>query len=133
MGEHANKNPFLEHMGLKLIRWEHDLAEFEMQILPWQLNRQGILQGGVVSTLLDAACGYAGLYSAEGEPEVHGFTLSLAIDFIASTKVGKLKAIGKKIGGGKQIFFARSEIYSEDGKLIASGQGSFKYRVSEGS
>jgi uncharacterized protein (TIGR00369 family) len=125
----TDNNPFLEKMGLKLMRWEKDEVEFQMEILPWQLNRQGILQGGVMSTLLDAACGYAGLYSAPGEPEVHGFTLSLAVDFIGSCKSGKLRAIGQRIGGGRQIFFARAEVFNETNVLVASGQGSFKYRL----
>ena len=128
MGSELDNSPFLSHMGLKLTKWEEGQAHFEMKIAPWQLNRQGVLQGGVVATLLDAVCGYAGLYSAPGEPLVNGFTISLSVDFVANTQVGTLKAIGTKIGGGKQIFFARGEIFAEDGRLIASGQGSFKYR-----
>lgn len=125
-----DNSPFLSHMGLKLTHWEEGLAHFEMEIAPWQLNRQGVLQGGVVATLLDAVCGYAGLYSGPGQPRVNGFTISLSVDFVASSQVGKLRAIGTKIGGGKQIFFSRGEISAEDGRLIASGQGSFKYRRS---
>ncbi|UYL07746.1 PaaI family thioesterase [Bdellovibrio sp. SKB1291214] len=121
-------NPFLEHMGIKLIKWSEGAAEFEMPIQTWHMNRQGALQGGVVSTLVDAACSYAGFYSPPGSPEVHGVTITLNVNFVSSTKQGTLHAKAKKIGGGKNIFFSEAEVYADDGALIASGQGSFKYR-----
>ncbi|WP_413557102.1 PaaI family thioesterase [Bdellovibrio sp. HCB209] len=121
-------NPFLQHMGINLLQWSEGYAEFEMPIQDWHMNRQGALQGGVVSTLVDAACGYAGLYSPAGSPEVHGVTITLNVNFVSSTKKGRLIAKAKKIGGGRNIFFAEAEVYSDEGILIASGQGSFKYR-----
>ena len=121
-------NPFLEHMGIKLLKWSEGYAEFEMPIQTWHMNRQGALQGGVVSTLVDAACSYAGFYSPPGSPEVHGVTITLNVNFVSSTKQGTLIAKAKKIGGGKNIFFSEADVFASDGTLIASGQGSFKYR-----
>jgi uncharacterized protein (TIGR00369 family) len=124
-------NPFIEKMGIKLLSWSDGFAEFEMPIQPWHMNRQGALQGGVVSTLVDAACGYAGLYSAPGDPEVHGVTITLNVNFVASANSGVLFAKAHKIGGGRKIFFSEAEVRTEGGTLIASGQGSFKYRSSK--
>ncbi len=121
-------NPFLEKMGIKLLNWADGVAEFEMPIQPWHMNRQGALQGGVVSTLIDAACGYAGLYSVPGAPEVHGVTITLNVNFVASANSGTLIAKARKIGGGRKIFFSEAEVRTENGTLIASGQASFKYR-----
>lgn len=128
---HPNVNPFLERMGILLTKWEDGVAEFRMPIQPWHMNRQGALQGGVVATIVDAACGYAGLYSAPGEPKVHGVTITLNVNYVAGVSSGTLVARGKKIGGGKTIFFAEAEVTTDDGKLIASGQASFKYRRGE--
>lgn len=124
-------NPFLTQMGIQLLKWSDGSAEFEMPIQPWHMNRQGALQGGVVSTLVDAACGYAGFYSPPGAPEVHGVTITLNVNFVASTNHGKLIAKARKIGGGRKIFFSEAEVYTEEGVLIASGQGSFKYRTNK--
>ncbi|QDK38299.1 PaaI family thioesterase [Bdellovibrio sp. NC01] len=122
-------NPFLAQMGIKLLKWEEGYAEFEMPIQTWHMNRQGALQGGVVSTLVDAACGYAGFYAPPGQPEVHGVTITLNVNFVSSTNSGVLKAVAKKIGGGRKIFFSEAQVFTETGVLIASGQGSFKYRT----
>jgi len=121
-------NPFLERMGIQITKWEEGVAEFEMPIQPWHMNRQGALQGGVVSTLIDAAAGYSGLYSAPGEPEIHGVTITLNVNFVSSVSTGVLHVKAHKIGGGRKIFFSEAQVYTEAGVLIASGQASFKYR-----
>ena len=56
-------NPFLETLGIQRSAWREGFAEFQLRVQPALLNRQQILQGGVIATMLDAACGYAGLYS----------------------------------------------------------------------
>lgn len=121
-------NPFLQHMGIEITRWEEGIAEFKMPIQPWHMNRSGHLQGGVVSTVVDAACGYAGMYSAPGQPEVHGVTITLNVNFVSGVKAGVLYVKAKKIGGGRKIFFSEAQAFDQDGVLIASGQASFKYR-----
>jgi uncharacterized protein (TIGR00369 family) len=123
-------NPFLQHMGIEITKWEEGIAEFRMPIQPWHMNRSGHLQGGVVSTVVDAACGYAGMFAAPGQPEVHGVTITLNVNFVSGVKAGVLHVRAKKIGGGRKIFFSEAEVYDQDEVLIASGQASFKYRTS---
>lgn len=40
-------NPFLQSLGIELVRWAKDEAEFHMPIQPQHLNRQGMLHGGL--------------------------------------------------------------------------------------
>lgn len=129
-GDESNPNSFLEHMGIELKNWQEGMAEFRMPIQSWHMNRQMSLQGGVVATLIDAACGYAGLYSKPGEPQLQAVTITLNVNYVAGAKEGTLIAVGKRIGGGRTIFFAEAEVRTEAGVLIASGQASFKYRTS---
>jgi len=118
-------NPFLESLAVELTEWKNGYAELTMPIRPETLNRQRVLQGGAIATLLDAAAGYAGLYS-EGAP-VHAFTLSLTISYLD-------KGLGEKVIGkgflerkGRSVFFARAEAWVDGKVLIASAQGVFKY------
>jgi len=122
-------NPFLQHMGIQITKWSEGIAEFRMPIQTWHMNRAGALQGGVVSTLVDAACGYAGMYAPPGAPEIHGVTITLNVNFVAGVKAGVLNVAAKKIGGGRKIFFSEAQVFDENGTLIASGQASFKYRL----
>jgi uncharacterized protein (TIGR00369 family) len=128
--EKTFSNPFLERMGFKLIKWEEGIAEFEMPIQPWHMNRQASLHGGVVSTLVDTACGFAGLYAPPEAPELQAVTITLNVNFVSSVNSGTLIVKGKKVGGGRKIFFSEAKVFTPDGVLIASGQASFKYRNS---
>lgn len=120
-------NPFLEALGAQLVRWREGYAELTMPIHSGNLNRQRVLQGGAIATLLDAACGYAGLYSAEGEPDIHGFTLSLTVNYLDQGLGGSVTAKGFLERKGRSIYFARGEAWVDEKLLIASAQGTFKY------
>jgi uncharacterized protein (TIGR00369 family) len=124
----ATQNPFLEMLGMRLVRWTESEAEFALELEPRHLNRQGILQGGLTATLLDAACGYAGLFVAPGSAPMHAATLALSINYVSASRQGTLHAIGKRAGGGRNIYFSHGEVRGSDGVLVATGQGTFKYR-----
>jgi uncharacterized protein (TIGR00369 family) len=122
------ENPFLHMLGLDLIRWDSSGVEFELELQPWHLNRQSKLQGGVIATLLDVACGYAGLFTQPGEAARHGATLSLSTNFLASISKGTVRATGRHTGGGRNLYFSEAQVVSTSGMLLATAQGTFKYQ-----
>ena len=132
MSDFILDNPFLEFLDARLVAWSSGYAEFRMPIQARNLNRQGVLQGGAVATLLDAACGYAGLYAAEGEPAIHGFTLSLTVNYLDTGLGESVTAKGFIERQGRSIFFSRGEAWVDDKLLIASAQGTFKYAGTHG-
>ncbi|QIM53413.1 PaaI family thioesterase [Hydrogenophaga crocea] len=119
-------NPFLELIGVRQTQWCEGYAEFELPVQPCLLNRQGVLQGGVLSTLLDVACGYAGLYSPPGHEPLHGHTVSLTVNFINKGASGVVVAKGFLVQRARTLFFARGEAWLDGTLLLASAQGSFK-------
>lgn len=123
-------NPFLELIGARLVRWEQGYCEWELDIAPYHLNSQGSLQGGVIATLLDAACGYSGFFREPGEPVLRTATISLTVHYMAKATQGRLLARGRRVGGGKSVFFAEAELIREDGAPIAKASGSFRSQPS---
>jgi uncharacterized protein (TIGR00369 family) len=119
-------NPFLESLGAMFTEWRAGYAEFTMPVLPEHLNRQNVLQGGAIATLLDAACGYAGLHTTEDVP-LHAFTLSLTVNYLDRGLGSKAVAKGFLERQGRSIYFCRGEAWIDDRLLIASAQGTFKY------
>ena len=119
---------FADLLGYELADWQEDYAEITLEVQRKHLNRSGVVHGGVITTLIDTACGYCGCYSAPGETPRRAFTLSLTCNFIGAAKEGqRLTASARRSGGGKSIFFADCEVRDEEGRLIGSGQGNFKY------
>jgi acyl-coenzyme A thioesterase PaaI-like protein len=86
-----------------------------------------VVQGGLIATLLDVACGYAGLYSADPERPVHGLTLSLTCNFLDRGLGDIIVAKGFVERKGGSIYFARGEAWMDSTLLVATAQGTFKY------
>ena len=120
-------NPLLEYLGIRQVATAPGRCEFRLDVLPRHLNRSGSLHGGAVATLLDAACGYAGLHAEDGSaPPAQAVTVMLTISYLGRVDAGRIRALGRVIGGGRKLYFSTAELIAEDGRLIATAQGSFK-------
>jgi uncharacterized protein (TIGR00369 family) len=119
-------NPLLDHLGVRLVDAGPGRCEFRLDIEPRHLNRSGSLHGGVTATMLDAACGYSGLHTGTGEPPANAVTVMLAISYLGRAHEGGLRAVGRVTGAGRRMYFAAAELLADDGRLIATAQGSFK-------
>ncbi|QBY56251.1 PaaI family thioesterase [Cupriavidus oxalaticus] len=125
-------NPSLCHLGIRLEEISEGRAIFSLDVNERHRNRIGSLQGGVIATLLDAACGYAGLYEATGKPLQNAVTVTLTINYLRKASGGTLRAVGTVTKAGRKIYFATSELVNEAGELIATAQGAFMRAVQPG-
>ena len=126
---HPLNNPFLEWMGIILNDWSEGYAEMHLPMSANLGNRTGRVQGGVICTLLDSVAGYSGLYTAPGEPALKALTLSLTTNFIGAGDGEMLMAKGFVEKKGRNIFFARSEVWLDNDLLLATAVGTFKYSL----
>ena len=116
-------------LDYRLTVWRQDYAEIMVEVAAKHLNRSGVLHGGVTATLIDAACGYSGVHSADPAHVRRTVTLSMTVNFIGQVDRGQiLTAKANRIGGGRQIFFSRCDVVDETGRLVATGEGTFRYR-----
>ena len=119
---------FADLVGYKLEVWEQDVAEIALTVDKRHLNRSGVMHGGVLATLIDTACSYAGCYTQKGAEPRRSFSLSLTCNFIGTATQGqRLVARARRSGGGRSLFFANCEVLDEDGRIVGNGQGTFKY------
>lgn len=120
-------NPALESIGTRITCWRDDYVELELPVTPAMLNRSGVVHGGTICTLLDAATGYSGLYSPPGEPALHAVTLSLTSNFMNNGVGKRLMAKGEVERKGRSIYFSRAEVWLDDELLVATGVATMKY------
>ena len=127
-GENApnDVNPLLDYLGIRLAAWTPGRSVFHLTVEPRHLNRSGSLQGGVIATLLDAACGYAGLRTTLETEAGQAVTVMLTISYLAKTNEGELTATGTLTTAGDRLYFASGELVDQNGRLIATAQGTFK-------
>jgi uncharacterized protein (TIGR00369 family) len=119
---------FRDLLGFHIDSWEPDLARLSLTVDKRHLNRSRRLHGGVLTSLIDSACGLAGCFTAEGEAPKRAMTLSMSAQFLAGAKEGdRLIAEAHCSGRGKSIYFARCQVRNQDGHLIGQGDGTFKF------
>jgi uncharacterized protein (TIGR00369 family) len=119
-------------LGFRMAEWRADYVRLEVTIEERHLNRSGIVHGGVLSTLLDAACGYAGIYPTEpgGAPR-RAVTLTLTTSYVGQSRTGVLSCIAVRRGGGRAVFIASAEVRDAAGALLAIGEGTYRYIAEE--
>ncbi|OWW18119.1 PaaI family thioesterase [Noviherbaspirillum denitrificans] len=120
-------NPALESMGVRITAWRTDHVELELLLLPTMRNRSGVVHGGTICALLDAATGYAGLFSPPGEEPLHAVTLSLTSNFLSNGTGTRLSATGTVEKKGRSIYFSRAEVWLDGETLVATGVATMKY------
>jgi uncharacterized protein (TIGR00369 family) len=111
--------PAITATGAKLVEIDRGraLVHFEPQLVHCNALRQ--VHGGVVSTLLDTAIGYAVVSAL---PFGDGFsTVQLNVNFIRAIRPGEGTATieSRLVRQGRRIIVAEAEIRSADGKLCA--------------
>ncbi|MEX0760683.1 MAG: PaaI family thioesterase [Tistlia sp.] len=126
---HGLSGGFRDLVGYRLLRWEEGYAEVGLLLEAHHRNRTGVLHGGVLATLIDAACGYAGTWCSVPANARRAFTLSLTSQFIAAGQIGeRILAKATRTGGGRTIYFSSAEVFGEDGRLIGRGDGTFRLK-----
>src|SRR5687767_1594580 len=122
-------SPFLELLGAKVEEWRDGYVRISLQIEPQHLNRSGFIHGGVLATLLDHGGGLCGLYCTEAGNRRYGMTLSLTCNFTSQAKTGKVFVTGTRTTAGRKIFFAQTDVRTEEGVVLATGSSVCRFRT----
>jgi len=114
-------------VGYRIAELADGYAVIELDVDARHLNRSDVVHGGVYTTLIDAAGGYAGSYTGHPNNLGRALTLSVNASFLGSAASGRLRAIARRTGGGRRVFFSSIEVVDESGNLLATGEGVYRY------
>ncbi|MCE8009775.1 PaaI family thioesterase [Aestuariivita sp.] len=91
-------------------------------------NRNGMLHGGIIAMLLDAACGFtASMRLGDGNALTPLVTVQLNVSFVSEAAVGRrVTATGHPSGGGRKIAHIYGELKDEEGRMLATATGVFR-------
>ncbi|HQA07413.1 MAG TPA: PaaI family thioesterase [Syntrophomonadaceae bacterium] len=116
----VENTPFYKMMGIYLTALGPGEAEIQLKATPQHTNPLGLLHGGVLMSIADAAMG-----NAIRSLGIKGVTADCSTSFIASASLyGLLQAKGKVVKAGKRLVFARAEVFS-NGQMVADVKGTF--------
>jgi uncharacterized protein (TIGR00369 family) len=123
-----DESPFLSYLGTELLEWSDGHVRIGLQLRPHHLNRSGVVHGGVLAALMDHGGSFSGLYCTVSGNRRYSMTLSLTSNYLGQDRSGYLTVIGERTGGGKSIYFARTEVLSQAGVRLASSASVHRYR-----
>ena len=82
-------------------------------------QQKGYIHGGILGMIADSACGYAAFSLMPADCSL--VTVEYKIN-ILTPAVGSLLAKGQVVKAGRTLTIARGEVYSQDGKHVATMQ-----------
>ena len=115
--------PFHQWLGLKVLALLDDGIEVKATWREeWVVNTDiRYTHGGTLAALIDLAADWALVkHTGRGVP-----TIDMRVDYHAAAMPGDLIARGRVIKSGRQFSTAEAQIFDAEGKLLASGRGTY--------
>ena len=119
--------PFVELLGLELLRFEHGEAEIAITLRDELTNSWGVAHGGVTMTLLDVVMAHAARSPGDdGVVETSGVvTVEMKTSFLRPG-LGRLVGTGRRLHRTASMAFCEGSLVDAEGQLIAHATGTFK-------
>ncbi|HEV2140931.1 MAG TPA: PaaI family thioesterase [Candidatus Dormibacteraeota bacterium] len=107
----------METLGARIAEAEPGRVVLELVAGPQHRHGGGVVQGGVITQIADAAMGMS---LATLQPDgIWNTTVELKINFIRPAIDGRLRAVGRVIEMGETLLFSEADVVDEAGRLIA--------------
>lgn len=121
-------SPFWEHTGIEAISAGGGEGIVRLTVEPHLENFAGNAHGGVIATVVDAACGLAArsIRTTEDVRARPHVTTDLHVQYLAPGG-GELTGRGKVLQAGRNTVFCTAEVYDGD-RLVARGSVTFMLR-----
>ena len=126
MTDERRRSPFSAHIGAEMEELRDGYARLSLVLEPRHTNPNGVMHGGVITTMMDSALGAAlgSLRGPESGRTPHS-TVEMNASFLAGARPGdKIVVEGRVLRLGKSIAFGEAEARKGD-ELIAKGRLTF--------
>jgi uncharacterized protein (TIGR00369 family) len=113
-----NKQGLMRTFNATLDKVDKGLVQISCHFNEGLSQQHNFFHAGVMTSIVDSACGYAALTVAPPGKDV--LSVEFKINFLKPAKTLKLIAVGKVIQSGKTLTICEGNVYNEDEtKLIA--------------
>ena len=114
----VHANPVAESMRMILVSAERGRVRLRFDIDQRFTQGDGVIQGGIVTAMLDFGMAFAGLSVVdEGESVA---TVGINVNFLRVSAPGRFEVEARLEKVGRRMVFARAELMREDGEAVAS-------------
>ena len=117
MAQEGPRAGWLETVGARIVEVEPGRVVVELEVHAGHRHEGGVVQGGVITQIADAAMGMS--LMTRQEPHLTNTTVELKINFLRPVAEGRLRAVGRVVEMRKTLLFSEADVLDEDGRLVA--------------
>lgn len=115
---HTEGNPLAEQLNLNIDYVSEKKIQLSYDVSTAFTQGRGVIQGGIVSAMLDFAAAYLGLINVEDDKAV--VTTNLSVNYLRPAFPGKYFVEANLDKTGSKMVYASAKIYQENQKTIAN-------------
>ena len=118
------RQQFMSTLGARLVRVEPGEVEITLPFRADLTQQHGFLHAGVVTSVVDSACGYAAL--SVMEPGAGVVSVEFKVNLLAPATGAEFRAIGRVVRSGRTLIVCSGElhaIHDERDTVVALMQG----------
>jgi uncharacterized protein (TIGR00369 family) len=108
---------WMETLGARITEAEPGRVVLELVAGPEHRHGGGVVQGGVITQIADAAMGMS---LATLQPDgIWNTTIELKINFVRPAIEGRLRAVGRVVDMRQTLLFGEADVFDENERLVA--------------
>jgi uncharacterized protein (TIGR00369 family) len=113
----AKPDGWMETLGARISEAEPGRVVIELEAGARHRHGGGVVQGGVITQIADAAMGMS--LATLQEDGVWNTTIELKINFLRPVVEGRLRAVGRVIEMRQSLLFAEADVTDASDRLVA--------------
>ena len=113
----AKPDGWMATLGARITEAEPGRVVLELDAGPQHRHGGGVVQGGVITQIADAAMGIS--LATLQEDGMWNTTIELKINFLRPVIEGRLRAIGRVVEMKQTLLFSEADVLDERGRLVA--------------
>jgi uncharacterized protein (TIGR00369 family) len=107
----------METLGARISQAEPGRVVLELEAGPQHRHGGGVVQGGVITQIADAAMGMS--LATLQEDGVWNTTIELKINFIRPVISGRIRAVGRVVEMKQTLMFSEADVLDDQDRLVA--------------
>jgi uncharacterized protein (TIGR00369 family) len=113
----AKPDGWMQTLGARITEAEPGRVVLELEAGPQHRHGGGVVQGGVITQIADAAMGMS--LATLQEDGVWNTTIELKINFIRPVISGRIRAVGRVVEIKQTLMFGEADVLDEHDRLVA--------------
>ena len=113
----AKPDGWMATLGARIAESEPGRVVLELEAGPQHRHGGGVVQGGVITQIADAAMGMS--LATLQEDGLWNTTIELKINFLRPVVEGRLRAVGRVVEIKQTLMFSEADVLDDQGRLVA--------------